>query len=464
MYYRGINEYGLKLAPAGPPDSTPPTAPNTITALPLNDREIELSWQPATDSETGIVLYNVFRDGVQIATVKGWSYTDTGLVEQTDYSYEISAVNYHGLEGPRGGPIIAATLVDVTPPQIISVNTGNSANQVIIEFNEPVAGTDVQAATNYFTIRQDVAVTGGSLAGDLQTVTLATTGHVHDNYLISVNGLHDQAATPNPIVPSSRVDYIYTGIDGLVGAWSFDERLCAPEGAGEIALDTSNFGNDGMLFALNGSGPTAVSGFIGKALNFDGLDDQVTIEASQALKKVTDSSHTFAAWVYPDSVPPSTTANDIAYTILARAYTGLYYDADRTFRTEVQLSDGTRVPVSSGVFAPGAWHQVIMTVDDSQKKLHLYVDGQEVSNSPVSYTGSLAEHEDAPYYVGTSEPLANRYEYRFSGMIDETRIFNQSLSLAEVGTLFSWSPAHSVLDYCMYEIHIPMISVGGGHN
>jgi hypothetical protein len=105
-----------------------------------------------------------------------------------------------------------------------------------------------------------------------------------------------------------------------------------------------------------------------------------------------------------------------------------------------------------------------MAVDDSQKKLHLYVDGQEVSNSPVSYTGSLAEHKDAPYYVGTSEPLANRYEYRFSGMIDETRIFNQSLSLAEVGTLFSWSPAHSVLDYCMYEIHIPMISVGGGHN
>jgi hypothetical protein len=130
------------------------------------------------------------------------------------------------------------------------------------------------------------------------------------------------------------------------------------------------------------------------------------------------------AWVKPDSVPPGTTANNTAYSVLVRRYTGLYYDDNQKFRAEIQLSDGTRVAVSSGVFAPGTWHHLTMVVDDTNKKLHLQVDGQEVDDSPVSYSGTLANREDAPYYVGTSEPLTNLYELRFKGQIDEVKIFS----------------------------------------
>ncbi len=439
MYYRGVGMYGLKLAPVGSPDTTPPTVPDNVAALPISDQEIELSWSPATDSETGIVLYHVYREGVQIATVKGWSYTDTGLVEQTDYSYEVSAVNYHGLEGPQSAPIVTTTLVDTTPAQIVSVNAGSNPNEVVIVFDEPVEKATADNVTDYYLIN-NVNVLSATLAADLRTVTLMTTNHTDDNYLLTVDGLHDRAETPNPIDPSSRMNYTYTGIDDLAGAWNFDAKICESGSILSVpsAIDTSNFGNYGQLL-----GPTSVAGQNGNGLNFDGLDDHIFIDGSFSLKNTTSNSHTFAAWVFSDSVPPATTANNTSYTILARDYTGLYYDEDQRFRAEIQQSDGTVVNVSSGVFNPNQWHHIVMTVNDVQKELHLFVDGQEVNGSPVNYIGSLADHDNAPYFIGTSEPLANRYEYRFSGNIDEVRIFSRSLSLAEINKLIAWVPDNS---------------------
>jgi hypothetical protein len=203
-----------------------------------------------------------------------------------------------------------------------------------------------------------------------------------------------------------------------VGAWNFDE------GTGETAFDTANYGNDGTLIYTNKPGPSWTVGHTGGALQFDGVDDQVTIDGSGSLENVTDGSHTFMAWVEPDGVPPGTTANDTSYSVLVREYTGLYYDDNRKYRAEIKLSDGTRVAVSSGVFDPGTWHHLSMVVDDVNRNLHLYVDGQEVNTSPVSYTGALADHRDAPYYIGTSEPLTNLYEYRFNGKIDEVQIYS----------------------------------------
>jgi len=50
---------------------------------------------------------------------------------------------------------------------------------------------------------------------------------------------------------------------GLVGWWRFDE------GAGNIVSDSSGHGNDGTIY-----GATWVDGKHGKALSFDGVEDQ----------------------------------------------------------------------------------------------------------------------------------------------------------------------------------------------
>jgi hypothetical protein len=231
---------------------------------------------------------------------------------------------------------------------------------------------------------------------------------------------------------------LYTGLTGLVGAWTFDE------GQGDTAFDLSNHGNDGQLVYTDKPGPTWTAGRIGGALQFDGVDDQVTIDSVASLEDLTDHSHTFAAWVNPDSAPPNTTANDSSHSILVRQRTGLYYDHDQRYRALIRLQDSSEIAVSSGVISPGSWRHVGMVVDDVNKRLHLYIDGQEVAGSPTAYSGALADLGDAPYYIGTSDPLTERYEYRFSGKIDEARIFSRTLGAAEVERLYALFPAEPV--------------------
>jgi hypothetical protein len=115
MYYRAGDHYGLKLAPAGPVDMTPPTAPANLTAVAVNDSQIDLSWETAEDTDTGIAQYKVFRDGEIVATIKGLEFSDTGLDEATEYTYTLSAVNYHGVEGPQSMPVVTTTLKRTEP-------------------------------------------------------------------------------------------------------------------------------------------------------------------------------------------------------------------------------------------------------------------------------------------------------------------------------------------------------------
>ncbi len=114
MYYRGIGGYGVKLAPAGEPDVSPPSPPENVMATAVDDRRVELSWGPAIDNETGIVQYKIYRDGEYRASVNDQQFIDTDVSDLTDYHYTVSAVNYHGVEGEQGTPLTVTTLASAT--------------------------------------------------------------------------------------------------------------------------------------------------------------------------------------------------------------------------------------------------------------------------------------------------------------------------------------------------------------
>jgi chitodextrinase len=96
-------------------DDTPPTKPGGLSATAAGTDRIDLDWSAASDPESGISGYIVYRDGERVATPSGTSYTDGGLQPATEYDYRVSAVNGQGLEGPRSDPASATTL-DATPP------------------------------------------------------------------------------------------------------------------------------------------------------------------------------------------------------------------------------------------------------------------------------------------------------------------------------------------------------------
>ena len=113
MYYHfGDPQYpeiAVKTTSAFGSDNTPPTVPSGLTATPLNNSQINLTWSSASDPESGIASYNIYRDGVKVGTSTGTSYSDAGLTAGTSYSYEVSAVNGVGLESERSLPASGTT-------------------------------------------------------------------------------------------------------------------------------------------------------------------------------------------------------------------------------------------------------------------------------------------------------------------------------------------------------------------
>lgn len=97
-------------------DGTPPTKTTGVEAVPASASAIDLAWEPASDPETGVAAYRIYRDGALVGRTDGTtSYTDTGLDPVTAYAYEVSAVNGQGLEGPRSDRVEATTLDDSPP-------------------------------------------------------------------------------------------------------------------------------------------------------------------------------------------------------------------------------------------------------------------------------------------------------------------------------------------------------------
>jgi hypothetical protein len=109
MYYQDDEWYGVKLAPAGAPDNTPPSTPAKLTGIYIDEGLIDLNWQPADDPDTGVILYLVYRNGEQIGTTKGSFFSAINNYETITARYQVSAVNYHGLEGPKSTPAMFKT-------------------------------------------------------------------------------------------------------------------------------------------------------------------------------------------------------------------------------------------------------------------------------------------------------------------------------------------------------------------
>ncbi len=85
--------------------------------------------------------------------------------------------------------------------------------------------------------------------------------------------------------------------------------------------------------------------------------------------------------------------------------------------------------------APGVWHHLAMVADTEAAKLRLYVDGLEVGASPKAFSGSLADLAPHDYYIGTGDPLVERWDYRMRGVIDEVFLFDRALTAGEIAAL-----------------------------
>jgi chitodextrinase len=95
--------------PAGQSDTTAPTVPTSLVAVPASSSAISLNWNASNDG-SGVLGYRVLRGGVEIAQATGTSYSDTGLSPSTTYAYTVVAYDAAGNVSAPSNEASATTL------------------------------------------------------------------------------------------------------------------------------------------------------------------------------------------------------------------------------------------------------------------------------------------------------------------------------------------------------------------
>lgn len=122
--YNRHNLNAFSLIPwRGEADTTPPTAPASITAVALLPSAMKVSWTASTDN-LGIAGYRVFRDGEQVADTTQLQLHELGLKGDTEYEYQVVAYDAAGFVSKP-----SAVRRIRTPAQTVSLPLGDCASE-----------------------------------------------------------------------------------------------------------------------------------------------------------------------------------------------------------------------------------------------------------------------------------------------------------------------------------------------
>jgi len=215
-------------------------------------------------------------------------------------------------------------------------------------------------------------------------------------------------------------------IDGVVGAWHFDE------GGGNIAHDTSGEGNDGTLYDANTTNndgntpPQWIDGKFGKALSFDGVDDFIEAPDSESLNPAT---LTISAWIFRKGAGTGTFEGIVAkydgyggYLLCGESQLNrlTFYVREGVGNSKRIASDVTLTEIT------GKWTHVAAVFDGD--KLMMWVNGIKQSQEA---TGGNLTNRPLSLFVG-------KYSISyFNGTVDEIRIYNRALSEEEISDLYN---------------------------
>ncbi|MBX3286255.1 MAG: hypothetical protein KF703_12980, partial [Actinobacteria bacterium] len=118
-----------------PQDSTPPTAPTSLTAT-LVDGKVQLAWGASTDAG-GPVTYDIYRDDRIIATISATSFTDSSPgPDPTSVRYTVRAADARGNRSASPPPLLPtaagdgvdeSTTTTTAPPELAPSSTTSTS-------------------------------------------------------------------------------------------------------------------------------------------------------------------------------------------------------------------------------------------------------------------------------------------------------------------------------------------------
>ena len=150
-------------------DDEAPTIPLNLKVENVTTDTVSLSWGASTDN-IGVAGYRVYRDKQLVQDVQGEQFTDTGLTEDTEYTYEVRAFDAAGNQSEASNRINVRTkeIVDHKPP-----TTPMNVRATVVTENKVTllweASSDESGVKSYQVYRNSILV--GSLPGDTLSYT-----------------------------------------------------------------------------------------------------------------------------------------------------------------------------------------------------------------------------------------------------------------------------------------------------
>jgi len=200
---------------------------------------------------------------------------------------------------------------------------------------------------------------------------------------------------------------------GLVSLWTFDKETVANNSVEDV------FGeNDGMITGK----PKVIPGFIGEALDFDGLADIVRIPNDIFFPSVT-----IEAIIAPTLGTRNPIYDKYNYGIQLRDddQVGIWIRAD--------TEQGNQWPSFYTPFPKdGEWHHVVGVAED-QKTVKIYLDGKLKGTTGAPDSISIAYGSAVKPSIAYTQHLGGIW---YDGAIDEVAIYEGALSTTDVEKLY----------------------------
>lgn len=222
------------------------------------------------------------------------------------------------------------------------------------------------------------------------------------------------------LIPINACAQDYTS--NMIGHWKFDET------SGTSAADSSGNSYTGTMSGGLSATTNSVTGINNKALNLDGVNDEIVITGRLG----SPTNITVSAWarltsrgLYGGQI--FSIGDDFVLRIDNRDVTsgtaGLFFNN----------SAGWQLTSSGTDYLGTGWHHYVFVFDDTNNIQKLYVDGAVTATT--NYTQSITYQHGTNVNIGRHGTGSPSYE--FGGDIDDIRVYNRALSAADISALYS---------------------------
>jgi chitodextrinase len=199
---RSVSSTGASVAISFGADLQAPTAVTGLAATSTSMSSIGLSWSASTDN-VGVAGYRVSRNGIQVATVSGTAWSDSGLAAATRYTYAVVAFDAAG-NLSTAVSATGTTMADSQPPTAPGglTATATSSTSVALGWS---ASTDNVGVAGYRVSRNGtlVATTTGRTWTD--SAAAAATSYTYSVVAFDTVGNVSMAATATATTPGTAV-------------------------------------------------------------------------------------------------------------------------------------------------------------------------------------------------------------------------------------------------------------------